>query len=114
MDEKANLTTQDRVQIGVDLFAKVETGLRGAADGLLELRELFEAGYVAGDIPAGAPAIEAMDECLVLAGMIGDAKQGVMALHVKGTGMAEAAGADIAQPYAELPEREASTRSGGR
>lgn len=114
MDEKRNEKTVDRVTEGVELFARVETDLSDAVDVMLELRRLFETCYAKGDIPSGRDAIQAMDSCLEIVGGIGVLKQQVMALHDTGKSLAEDAGNDVARPYAELPPREVSTRSGGR
>ena len=106
-----NMSQEDLIAIvqrGVNEFAKIETALEQAVEGLTELMQIYLDGG-AEDMAAGGFVVKERARFARFIGRIGELQEDVYASHERGTAVAKSNDADVA-----LPEGYITVMSGGR
>lgn len=85
------------VQRGVNAFAKIETSLETAIEGLNELMQVYLDGG-AEDMAAGGFVVKERAKFARFIGRIGEIQEDVYASHERGTAVAKSNDADVAIP----------------
>lgn len=85
------------VQRGVNAFAKIETALEQAIEGLHELNQVYLDG-AAEDMASGGFVVKERARFNRFIGRIGELQEDVYAAHERGTAVAKANDADVAVP----------------
>ncbi len=85
------------VQRGVNAFAKVETALEQAIQGLHELNQVYIDG-AAEDMASGGFAVKERAKFNRFIGRLGELQEDVYAAHERGTAVAKSNDADVAIP----------------
>jgi hypothetical protein len=85
------------VQRGVNAFAKIETALEQAIEGIRELDQVYRDG-AAEDMAAGGFVVKEIARFNKFIGRIGQLQEDVYAAHERGTAVAKANNADVAIP----------------
>jgi hypothetical protein len=96
------------VQRGVNAFAKVETALEQAMEGLNELSQIYMEGSAL-DMASGGWVVKERAKFARFIGRIGELQEDVYASHERGTAVAKSNDADVA-----IPQGYATVLSGGR
>lgn len=106
-----NMSHEDKIAIvqrGVNAFAKVETALEQAVEGLNELMQIYMDGS-AEDMASGGWVVKERAKFARFIGRIGELQEDIYAAHERGTAVAKANDADVA-----IPEGYVVVMSGGR
>lgn len=106
-----NMSQEDKIAIvqrGVNAFAKIETALETAIEGLNELSAVYLDGG-AEDMASGGFVVKERAKFARFIGRLGELQEDVYAAHERGTAVAKNNDADVA-----IPQGYVVVMSGGR
>lgn len=106
-----NMSQEDKINVvqrGVNEFAKVETALEQAVEGLTALMQIYLDG-AGEDMASGGWVVKERARFARFIGRIGELQEDVYAAHERGTAVAKSNDADVA-----IPEGYVVVMSGGR